>query len=65
MAAMRLWHGTLLGVSYALLTSGAALPFVLRAPEQHSGTPSRAMEGRVRAIDVGMLAWGAYIAWRR
>ena len=41
LAAMRLRHGTLLGVPYALRTSGVAVPFVLERREQHSGTPSR------------------------
>ena len=35
---MRLWHGALLGVSYALRTSGVAFPFVL---ERLSNTPAR------------------------
>ena len=34
---MRLWHGTLLGVSYALRTSGVALSFV---PERLRITPA-------------------------
>ena len=41
LAAMRLWHGTLLGVSYALHTSGVAFPFVI---ERLSNTPARPQE---------------------
>ena len=38
LAALRLWHGTLLGVPSTLLISGAAVPFVR---ERLSNTPAR------------------------
>ena len=49
MAAMRLWHGTLLGFSYAFLTSGVAFPFVL---EHLSNTPARPQEASPRTPDL-------------
>ena len=42
MAAMKLWHGTLLGMPHALLISGAAAPFVI---ERLSNTPAEASPG--------------------
>ena len=41
LVAMRLWHGTLLGVRYHLRTSGVAFPFVR---ERLSNTPARLYE---------------------
>ena len=42
LVAMRLWHGTLLGVSYGLRTSGVAFPFVL---ERLSNPPACPQKG--------------------
>ena len=41
LAAMQLWHGTLLGVPHVARTSGIAFPFVL---ERLSNTPARLPE---------------------
>ena len=42
LAAMRLWHGALLGVRYALRTSGVALPFVLERLSSPTARPQEA-----------------------
>ena len=49
LAAMRLWHGTLLGVLHALRTSGVAVPFV---HERLSNTPARNHEPRHFTIQI-------------
>ena len=46
---MGLRHGTLLGVPYALRTSGIAFPFVL---ERLSNTPARLQEASPRTPDL-------------
>ena len=44
MAAMKLWHGTLLGIPYALRTSGVAFPFVLERLSNTAARPRSAVE---------------------
>ena len=50
LAAMRLWHGTLLGLSCVARASGVACPIRDRAPEQHAGMDSRGTSTHARLL---------------